>query len=600
MRTELFVLFAACVLAPVLRAQSPAAAGYEKGLESITAAAMMSHISFFASDSLAGRAAGTPGNTAAAHYIAERFAKLGLSPLFPSRRGVRPPMEDSLAAAFRSERTDTLTERAVSGESRLDQYFQNFTVKRSRLSDEQHLSLRLVHDGASLTYRYDYRTDFLIQAAGAPRSQTITGPVVFAGYGIDEGEDGYNDYAGRDGKPIDVRERIVVVVDGFPRESDPLSSFSRSRKPVYRNPLRKAEVAARHGAVALLVVGSPLRLEPSFLSKYDQISRAFGRETDHLAERIGTAIPIIYVASNVAADLFSKTGERLDSLIGTIERTLRPGAFPLPDRELSLDIAVRSQSFITRNVAGLIEGSDPALRGQVLVIGAHYDHVGLGYTGTMNRADTGKVHFGADDNASGTSAMLEIAEAIAQKPLKRSVLILAFSGEENGLLGSRYYVTVQPLRPLDSTVAMLNCDMVGRNEPELLWIGGAFYSDDLRSSVEEANREAGTRFELLYNVGLLTSASDQGPFLRHSIPALFFFSGLHEDYHTPGDVVGKIDGEKSARVAKLAYMTAWNVGNSPARPRYREISIEERAALSRESKARLDRIRPPLRDPARK
>ena len=199
--------------------------------------------------------------------------------------------------------------------------------------------------------------------------------------------------------------------------------------------------------------------------------------------------------------------------------------------------------------------------------------------------------------ASGTAGLLEIAEAVAMHPPRRSVLFLAFSGEENGLLGSRYYVTVQPLRPLDSTVAMLNCDMIGRNESELVYIGGAFYSDDLRKAVELSNTAAGTGFELLYNVGLLSSASDQAPFLRRSIPAVFFFAGLHDDYHTPADVPEKINREKTARIARLAYMTAWNVGNAAARPRYRELPPAERAAFSRESIERLRRVRGEPREP---
>ncbi len=571
--------------------------GYEKGLESITSGEMISHITFLAADSLAGRAAGSEGNFAAARYIAGCFAELGLTPLFPPRGRVAPPEEDSVAAAFRGDHPHS--PRALPEENAAERYFQKFVIRRTKLSEDQGLFLRLALNDGSLALRYDYHSDFLIQIAGAPRSQKLTAPVVFAGYGIDEGENGYDDYTGADGKAVDVREKIVCIVDGFPRENDPGGIYSRSRKPLYRNPLRKAEAAARRGALALLVVSSPLKLEVPFAAKYESIARAFGRETEHLAERAGTSIPIIFVAPNVASDLFSRTGVRLDSLVGRIDRTFRPQAFLLPSRDLTVDITTTSRSFLTQNVAGLIEGNDPALRNEVVVLGAHYDHVGLGYSGTMNRADTGKVHPGADDNASGTAALLEIAEAFALNPPKRSVLIVAFSGEENGLLGSRYYVTVQPLRPLGSTVAMLNCDMVGRNEPVLLWVGGAFYSDDLRAAAERANREGGTGFELLYNVGLLNYGSDQAPFLRHSIPSLFFFAGLHDDYHTPRDVVGKIDVAKAARVAKLAYMTAWEVGNAASPPRYREMSLTERAALSRDSKARLDRIRPPRQDPGK-
>jgi Zn-dependent M28 family amino/carboxypeptidase len=157
------------------------------------------------------------------------------------------------------------------------------------------------------------------------------------------------------------------------------------------------------------------------------------------------------------------------------------------------------------------------------------------------------------------------------------LLFIAFSGEENGLLGSRFFVNYQPMVPLEKIVSMFNFDMVGRNEPELLWIGGAFYSDDLRKIIERANTEVG--FELLYNVGLLNFASDQAPFLKKEIPSAFFFSGLHDDYHTPKDDYDKIDYDKLSKVVRLGFLAIESLANSDFKPAYKELSIEERKSL---------------------
>jgi Zn-dependent M28 family amino/carboxypeptidase len=199
----------------------------------------------------------------------------------------------------------------------------------------------------------------------------------------------------------------------------------------------------------------------------------------------------------------------------------------------------------------------------------------------MSQDNAGQVHNGADDNASGTAGIIELAEAFSKLRPKRSLLFTAFSAEENGLIGSRYYVYEQPLKPLDKTVAMLNLDMISRNNEKVLWIGGAFYSDDLRFVAEEANKETG--FELLYNVGLLTNASDQAPFLRRKIPALFFFAGDHPDYHTPADDVDKISIDKIQSVCRLAFRTAEIIANRTERPVYKDLSMEERANLVKES-----------------
>ncbi len=583
-----FILLIACNRSGL--AQIPA--GYQSGLESITSKEMIDHIGYLAADSLKGRAAGSQENLAAATYIAERFRSCGLTPLIAGRQFTLPAPAESTLTTLLAEKKD-VNDNEKNQTTSLEQYFQKFSIRRSRLTDNQSLSFTRRFGGGQTEMQYDYRKDFFVQHGGVPRSLSVTAPVVFVGYGIDEGEDGYNDYAFRDNVEFPVRNKIVVMVDGFPQDDNPASTFSMARKALYRNPLRKAEAAAKKGALAVLLIGSPLKQEPPFNIKYQQLARAFERNVDYLPERVSQTIPIFYISASAAGDLFAASRERLDSILMQINQTLKPHQTNFRDMTVSFQVNVRSELLNTQNVVGVLAGTDSVLKNEYVVVGAHYDHVGLGYYGAMNRADTGKIHNGADDNASGTAALMEIAQAFSKTPPRRSMLFVGFSGEENGLLGSRYYVNVQPMKPLDQTVVMLNCDMIGRNERELVWIGGGFYSDDLRVVADAANKEGKLGFELLYNTGMLTSASDQAPFLRKDIPALFFFSGLHDDYHTPADDVNKIDSDKASRIAKLAYLTGWGVSNSDKRPQYRELSVAERAVLMKDSKERQDKIRPP-------
>jgi len=220
----------------------------------------------------------------------------------------------------------------------------------------------------------------------------------------------------------------------------------------------------------------------------------------------------------------------------------------------------------TRNVVGLIEGTDPKLKNEIVIIGAHYDHVGY-----LKQHKEGEDYIfnGADDNASGTSAVLAIAKAfgVAKQKPKRSVLLTAFAGEEKGLFGSRAYVE-QPLLPLANTVAMLNLDMVGRNAPDSVSVGGVTRSPDLIKINEEENREVGLHLD--YSIEQYHNRSDQYNFARKKIPFLFYHTGEHADYHRLGDHADKINENKIAKIATLAFRVAWQAANTNQRFRYVE------------------------------
>jgi hypothetical protein len=549
-------------------------AGYEEGLKTITGGEILQNVTFLASDSLKGRAAGTEENNVAAAFIASKFKEYGLKPVFRDR-----------FAALRKETAEEeeLPKEAASDISKpgqFENYFQKFNITKSKLSDKNRLSINSKLNSAETEVSFKYMQDYLISFDGS-NDIKITAPVVFAGYGIDKGENGYNDFVDASGKETDVKNKIVLIIDGFPQEGDQQSQFIKNRKALYINPLRKAEAARDKGALAVLVMNSPLKQEPPVNFKYEKMIKSFYRESFYVPEFGRKNIPIFYVSKSFTGKLLKETGVNVSELLKNIDKTLKPGAFEVPGKTVTLEAAFESELLPTQNVIGLLEGSDPALKDEIVVVGAHYDHVGFGYYGAMDLNAKGQIHHGADDNGSGTCGLIELAEAFSKTKPRRSVVFIAFSGEENGLLGSNYYVHEQPVFPVSKTVAMVNLDMISRNAPNVLWICGAFYGKDIIKTVEDCNKTVG--FDLLYNTGMLGNASDQGPFMKKNIPVLFFFTGLHPDYHTPRDVVEKIDCNKAERVAKLAYLTSWTLASQDSKPVFAPLTQKEKEKLVRES-----------------
>lgn len=274
------------------------------------------------------------------------------------------------------------------------------------------------------------------------------------------------------------------------------------------------------------------------------------------------SIPVLMVSADTARQVISALHKPQSHVTATItvdvERKIHP----------------------TQNVLGLIQGSNLSMKNEVMIVGAHYDHDGEAY---------GQIWYGADDNGSGTAAILELAEAFGNgfSAPARSILLCAWAGEEKGLLGSRYYVH-HPFFPLNRTVAMFQLDMIGRNEehgenksqqiPEerpsentnSLNVLGTAFSPDLKAAISALNAQTNLTLRFRYDFGAedLMRRSDQWSFLQRAIPAIFFFTGLHPDYHTPRDTPEKINYTKLEKITKLVYLTAFQVANSPTRPQY--------------------------------
>lgn len=551
--------------------------GYKSGLTTITKKEIKENLSFLASDSLKGRPAGSEENLIAAMFIAEKFQKYGLKPLLKSRKHIPKKKE----AQLNSIDDDTEVILDIVDQSAYEVYFQKFNLVKSRLGENNSLKIFSNPENSTLETKYRYREDFLIQYRSTD-DILIKAPVVYLGYGIDKGENGYSDYVDSTNKPIDIKNKIVMIVDGFPQENDSTSEFCKSKNSMYRSARRKADIAKEKGALAVLILNSPFKIDPPLASIF---GHSLEKDNYILPDMVRNEIPMFYLTTNVINGIFKDTGTKLKNLIKKTDEDLKSHSFELSGKNIELAVSFSTKVINTQNVAAFLEGTDPVLKNEVLVLGAHYDHIGLGYYGAMDNKLKGQIHNGADDNASGVAGLIETAEAFSKNPPKRSILFLAFSAEENGIHGSRYYVNAQPLKPLEKTIAMINMDMIGRNESTTLSIGGAFYSKDLISTVELANNEVGFK-DLFYNMGLLSMASDQAHFLRKEIPSIFLFAGMHDDYHMPSDKIDKINFEKIEKAAKLAYLTGWIVSNSNEKPAYQSVSMEDRAEIVRESMER--------------
>jgi hypothetical protein len=559
--------------------------GYEDGLKVIKSSDLKEYITYLASDDLKGRAAGTEENMIASKYIANRFYELQLKP-FDENRGKRmvfdlPDDDDGPMVKTKDD-----SEKDYS-----DLYFQKFFILETQMSDESALTLSYAKTNSKKEASFQFGSQFIVDYKGS-QNILVSAPVVFLGYGIDKTSWNYSDYKTSDGKDISVKDKIVVIIEGYPQEQDANSIFSKNAKGSnYISIKKKASVAFEKGALAVIVIRSPLKDNAPFAVSYQGYLNMFAKKQHSLPElKTSEAAPIVYVDNNVIASILDNSLKGLKDELTKLESTLKPISHEIKDKTLTLDVKYNTKLIPSQNIVGYLEGSDPSLKNEYIVVGAHFDHVGVGHFGAMSKSDVGKIHNGADDNASGTAGVLEIAEAFSKNRPKRSVIFIAFNAEEMGLLGSRYYAYQNPFKKIDVTKGMVNLDMIGRNESKLVWAGGIFYSSDMKKVVEEANTKFD--FEVLYNVGLLTFASDQGPFIRKEVPSIFFHSGLHDEYHTPKDDTELIDFDKTEKITKLAYVTAWILANTDNPPAYRALSNDEKVDLVKESMQRMRIHRP--------
>lgn len=437
-------------------------------------------------------------------------------------------------------------------------YLQPFELLEYRMDSE---ATRLIVRRGSQSRVLAHGRDF---SGSFPVKYSARAPVVLAGYGITAPEYDYDDYAG-----LDVRGRIVVVFEYEPRAHDPASPFNGEGNTIHASPRRKLENAQQRGAAAVLVIPAPNRKRP--------FQPGRGWRIQSLAES-EIRIPMFTLTAETAAALLAPTGRTPADVQQEMDRTLKPVRLAL-DSEIEIRTGPADvRRGLTYNVAGLLAGTDPVLQQETVILCAHYDHLG---------AREGKTLPGADDNASGVAGLLELARMFgAGPPPRRSLLFLAFGAEEAGLLGS-YYYTARPLRPLATTRAVINLDMIGRDErpseqtdglieiaadtSNELNLVGVHASPDLAELIRQENGAVGLRISDKWDRdGVLNVLwrCDHFPFLLRGVPAVWFFNGFTPDYHTPGDTPEKINYAKMEKIVRLAYHAGHALAARSAWPRF--------------------------------
>jgi aminopeptidase YwaD len=563
---------------------------------------LRAHINYLASDKLEGRRTGTPGAEEAARYVAEEFMRYGLRPSASANcdKPVDCYMQEfPYVAGVELGRGNTMTLATLAADG-------------SPQVTPATLDLRAGEDWMPLGFSASARVE--------------SAPVVFVGYGITDAGQNYDDYKG-----AGVKDKIALAFSGTPDGDNPHGRFTRSGELRF-----KAAAARAAGAKALVVIAS----EENF--KDDKLARL---KYDNAGGDAG--LPVVAVSRQAAAKILGAGGI---TQLAAVEKTVRewgstshtePNTGDWLTRlklrapegiALSITTDIVRKNAPAANVVGVLEGSDPKLRDEVIVIGAHYDHLGRGGEGSLAPRE-GEIHHGADDNASGTAGLLELARLFSQERerMRRTIVFVAFGGEEEGLIGSSYYVE-HSARPLEQTVAMINMDMVGRLKDDALTVGGVGTSPQWREWIRKANdgykvtvnpsavggaqqnpvadgapRERGasqdsskqakqasrsqkTKDETpvvitgtdgrtvatatpaaLFTLRLNEDGygpSDHSSFYSKKIPVLFFFTGAHEDYHKPSDTADKINYEGEAGVLQFVREIVYDLQAADTRPAF--------------------------------
>ncbi len=491
--------------------------------ELIQPADLQADVAFLASDDLGGRNSTSLEDHIATDYIASEFMRLRLKPVGDGGT-----------------------------------YFQNMDIVTGDL-DPGHTTLTAKIGGVDHTYTFNKDFRWVRQSL---RPASACGSVVFAGYGIDAPEYAYDDFSN-----VDVKGKIVLVLNREPDANDPNSKFMGTWDTYHAFNWDKLEEIRKRGAAGLLLVQDRTRREVKQTPASSP--RASGGPSWGLSGEMWD-IPVFTIQRDVADQFLAPSGKTADALQAKIDGTVHPDSFDVPNSSACISKAFANlQHHNGRNVVGLLEGSDPQLKAQAIIVTAHHDHMG-----TAN----GHIYHGADDNASGVAGLMEIAKAFVDGNVhpKRSVLFISYDGEERIFLGSYYYVT-HPIIPLDHTVAMLNMDMIGRNENDANWpvppdgnvnmvnVLGTRYNPGLRKIIDQENRRVGLKLDYKMDTvdpDSLWSRSDHFWFATLHIPQVEFQTGLHPDYHTDNDTWERINYPKMTKIVRLVFLSIAGLANS--------------------------------------
>lgn len=507
----------------------------EEGVNMITSSDIESHISFLASPLLKGRMNTSEGLEIAAQYLATQARLIGLMP--------------------------------ANGNS----YSQPYDIIEKQIDPEKTMVQIITSEKDTVKL-----SEPLLQLLPAgPADFKLEGEVVFAGYGLKSDKYNYNDFEG-----ISTEGKILLIMNRAPSSEDGKNFlFAGTPWSSFMNVRVKLSTLLYSGAKAVLVVMDP---KSGFLSFDEQYPGIAGQLNSTISLSGENALVMdfqgmpkfIFINRKVADELLKGTGNSLYELQKKIDTELKSHSFVIKGKKISINEVSMSNKKVLYNIAGYIQGRDPELKNEIVIFTSHYDHIG---------EHGGQINAGADDDASGCAAMLSLAKAfhgLEQKPL-RSVLFLWLSGEEVGLFGSKSYVS-HPLFPLKNTVIDLNMDMIGRTKsiadsteetpmsgPETVFLITAGQSKELRRIADEVDGESDLDFDYSLsgkdNPLQLFQRSDHFNFVKNDIPVLFFTTGLHADYHTPRDVIEKIDFKKMELITKTIYKIGLTLANKETR-----------------------------------
>lgn len=525
----------------------------EKGLSAITTEAVKGQLNFLASDWMEGRAVGTRGEYMAADYIASMFQTYGIQPfgdagMPSSMMGRRRMTPESMGPLPKT-------------------YYQNFSLIQYEPGEEQAFSVISNGAGSESSVDFGFKTDFFVRTGTV--GQTAKAPLVFVGYGFEDTEKGYSDLA-----KTNLKGKIAVVLSGFPGHRDTESAAYKKFAPLdrfarYTIERSKTEKLEKAGAIAIIQVtpnADPMagwaqnQIYPVKGQHYEAdkpLRTYYDTSISMPGDSLTGNVPAFTVTTRLANEIIKGTGISFADFEKQAMEKMQPASRELPGKMVAFRTTVKSQVINVRNVVGYIEGEN---KDEFIVVGGHYDHLGKW---------DGYIWNGADDNGSGTVGVMTIAKAFAatgKKP-EKSVIFAAWTAEEKGLYGSKYFVQEAAKKKMN-IVLNLNYDMISRDvEKDTLKNMADMSYTKAYPGIEELTKKNLEAYKINLNMGYRASerpsgGSDHAPFAAAGIPIFYFMAAMHPDYHQPSDELSKINWEKMTNIIRIGFLNTWEFANS--------------------------------------
>jgi hypothetical protein len=522
----------------------------DMGLEAITKQAVKGQLEFLASDWTEGRHTGRPGAYMAADYIASLFQVYGLEPGGDKER-------NSLSRGERMEGKRPTSDRT---------YFQNFDLIEYKTGEDHEFSLIDYSSSGTKTTNFAYKTDFSVRSSDV--AVDIEMPVIFAGYGFSDKKTGYDDFKG-----IDVQGKIILILSRYPGHNDTTSKAYKAFKPVDRRSNRirmraRNERFSELGVAAIIEVdpGSdvttawadnlPFRYNSRNYEGDDPRASYYEKRMKIPGEKLTQDQTSVAISDRVLNELLKNTGIDLEAFAEDVKNSLKPASKELAGKRVRIKTSVESRLIKVRNVIGVLPGKDTS---EIIVIGGHYDHLGK---------HDGWIWNGADDNASGTVGVMTVAKACmatGEQP-EKTILFAAWTGEEKGLLGSKYFAD----HPYDDAkmILNLNYDMISRdNRDDSLGVKCSMVYTKKYAVLEELSNKHNDEYGLGLEIGYEPSArpsggSDHTPFAQKDVPVFYFMAGFPPEYHQSDDHTSLVNWDKMVNIIKIGFLNIWELANT--------------------------------------